>query len=209
LNPNLLEKWIAAIENKLYEYINNPIDYHFDFATTLHTLAVYLQDKDYSVKDRAVKKFIEQWSETVSIDKLNVYDLANIIWAFAVLEKQPNPKLLEKISAAITEHQNNLAPKEMARSLWAFASLKITIDKALANNLTVRLKEHLSMLNPSELTEILYAITVLKITIDDDWREAFIKAAQEKRSTFLSKDLSLLNVACLSLGIKIPTVFGQ
>lgn len=84
--------------------------------------------------------------------------LANIVWAFATIEYQPEPAFLEALAAEAVRKRAGFNPQNVANMLWAYAKLEYKPQGVLVPALVEEGLAKLPQFVPQNVSNMLWAL---------------------------------------------------
>ena len=155
-----------------------------DCANTLHTLAKTqgwrpCPDLMCALESRALQ---------VQGD-FNPQDIANMLWAFATLGRQPEDALVAWLSERALQVQGAFNPQDIANTLWAFATLERQPEDALLAGLVARSLEVQGDFNPQNIANTLWTFARLGQQPEDALLAGLTARALEVHGNFNSQNI--------------------
>jgi hypothetical protein len=138
-----------------------------NIATACHRLAKKQRssNKSFEIVDQSdvVKKALNALTEE-ALHKASTFkpqELANLMWALAVVRFQPSTLLIQKLLDRALATIEGFAPQHIANLAWALATLKIRPNSDVFEALSTRSVAISSYLKPQEIANLLWSMATI------------------------------------------------
>ena len=130
----------------------------------------------------------------------NPQNIANTLWAFATLGKQPDDRLVVGLTARAVEMQGDFNPQEIANTLWAFSTLGRQPNDELVAQLMARAVEVQGDFNPQDIANTLWALATLGRQPSDELVTGLTARVAEVQGDFNPQNIANTICALATLG---------